>query len=385
MKTIICGCFFVLSVFHVLAQGIQFQQLSWEEALDRANSEGKMIFLDAVASWCGPCRMMSKEVFTDSALGVFFNRHFLNIKLDMEKAEGIEVSNRYKVWVYPTLLFVDGSGGVRHRSVGYHSARDMLSLGKTALDPANCLSGMDVQYAAGNRKRDFLLQYLKAKTAAYAPDAGSLANEFLKTEDSLDTPENMDLIMQHVNDPYSRGFRFLLMNRADFEEKYGKKEVKVKIETVFDGYLESHPELPLGEVQRLFGTIYPERGAELASRYRLDYYRKNHEPEQYARAGIDHYRRYPTEDPDELVEVAWIFSEEVKDAAALQEALVWVQKAIALRETSYAQYTLGKLWLRLGKKKAARAAVERSVTLAKAAGEDTFLMEELLETIRKHR
>ena len=69
----------------------------------------------------------------------------------------------------------------------------------------------------------------------------------------------------------------------------------------------------------------------------------------------------------------------------MQEALVWVQKAIALRETSYAQYTLGKLWLRLGKKKAARAAVERSVTLAKAAGEDTFLMEELLETIRKHR
>ncbi len=377
---IIC-CFFYPA--HFLAQGISFRPITWEEALRQANAEGKMIFLDAVTSWCGPCRIMGREVFPDPMLTEFFDRHFVSIKLDMEKAEGIDVSNKYKVWVYPTLLFVDSSGKLWHRVVGYQSAPELLSMAKTALDPANNLAGLEMQYAAGNRKRDFMLQLLKAKTLAYDENTGQLANDFLKTEDSLDTPENMDLIYQHVDDPYSRGFRFLLKNRADFEEKYGKRPVKIKIESVFEAYMAAHPGLQLGEIQRLYGTIYPERGEELASRYRLQFYRQQKDPVQFALAAIDHYQRFPSEDPEELNEIAWLFSEEVDDPKQLHTALDWANKAVAKHETAYYQYTLGKLWLKLGKKKAARVAAERALELAKAEGEDTMLMEDLLEATLK--
>ncbi len=368
---------------HIAAQGIQFRHFEWEDALTQAKTENKVIFVDAIASWCGPCRIMSKEVFPDSALGEFFNRHFINLKMDMEKAEGIKVSNLYKVWAYPTLLFVDGSGKELHRSVGYLSALEMLALGRTALDPTSNLAGMEIQYAAGKRNRDFMLQFLKAKTAAYDPNAGDLANDFLKTEESLDTPENMELILQHVTDPYSRGFRYLLMNRNDFEEKYGKREVKVKILSVFEGYLQAHPELQLGEVQRLYGTVYPEKGEELASRYKVDYYLKQRNMEQFALSALEHFKRFPSEDPDELNEMAWLFSEEVRNPEYLETALGWVQNAIFIHETTYYQYTLAKLWPKLGKKKAAKKAAERALELAKATEEDSFLIAELLEEIQK--
>ena len=365
------------------AQGIQFIQGSWDEALAEARVQGKPIFLDAMTTWCGPCKMMAREVFTNPEVGAFFNKHFVNIKLDMERGSGIEVSSRYKIWLYPTLLFVDSSGAVQHRAAGFYQTDAFIALGQTALDPTRNLASLERKYASGNRFRAFLLEYLEAKTAAYDPDAGRIANDFLKMEDDLGTPENMDLLMQHIDDPYSRGFQFLLKNRADFEAKYGVREVKVKIETVFETYLQSHPGLQLGEVQRLYGTLYPQGGEALASRYRLDYYRQKNDAENFARSAIDHYQRFPSDDPDELNEMAWIFTEEVSDPDVLQYALGWSELSILMQESHYNQYTYAKLLARMGKKKPARKAAQRSLELAKMAGEDTMLIEELLEYLKR--
>ena len=57
--------------------GIQFFTGTWDEALEKAKEENKLIFLDAYASWCGPCKRMSKSVFTDEKVGEFFNANFI--------------------------------------------------------------------------------------------------------------------------------------------------------------------------------------------------------------------------------------------------------------------------------------------------------------------
>src|SRR5262245_56376781 len=98
------------------AQGIQFEHGSWQEAVAKAKAEGKFIFLDAYTTWCGPCKTMVAKTFPDSAVGRFFNTHFVNVKMDMERGDGVELSTRYKVWIYPTLLFLDAEGMIQHRS-----------------------------------------------------------------------------------------------------------------------------------------------------------------------------------------------------------------------------------------------------------------------------
>lgn len=375
-----CGLAFALSLS---AQGIFFEHGSWPDALAKARAERKFIFVDAVTSWCGPCKMMAKEVFPDSSLGAFFNKNFVSLKLDMERGEGIEFSSRYKVWVYPTLLFLDTAGNVLHRSAGYHAAPALLDLSKTALDPSRNLAGMERRYAAGDRRREFMLQYLEAKSAAYDPEAGQIANLILKSEDDLGKPEIMDILMRHVDDPYADGFKYLLKNRPVFEEKYGKREVSVKIEQVFEAYLQSHPGLQLGEVQRLYSTVYPERGEELASRYRLDYYRQRGDNENFARTATDHYTRYPSDDADELNEMVWLFTELVSSPEYLNVALIWAERSVALQEASYNQYNRARLLAKLDKKAAARKAAERALELAKIEGEDTLPFEEFMASLKK--
>jgi len=114
-------------------KGITFFHGTWNEALALAKRENKLIFLDAYASWCGPCRMMKSRVFSKSKSGDFFNENFINVAIDMEKGEGRGLSRKYRIRAYPTLLFIDHTGKVKETSVGYHSTKQLLSLGRQVL------------------------------------------------------------------------------------------------------------------------------------------------------------------------------------------------------------------------------------------------------------
>jgi thioredoxin 1 len=92
------------------AEGIQFVDLSWAKALEKAKKEKKLIFFDAYTSWCGPCKMMQKTVFTRKDVGEYFNATFINVKKDMEVGEGPQLANMYPIEGYPTLFFIDGNG-----------------------------------------------------------------------------------------------------------------------------------------------------------------------------------------------------------------------------------------------------------------------------------
>jgi thioredoxin 1 len=110
--------------------GIQFTTISFQEALKLAKKEKKNIFLDAYASWCGPCKMLKRNVFTQQEVGDFFNKNFINMAIDMEQGEGPQLAQKYRVQAYPTLLFINDKGEVVGNAVGYHKAEDLIAVGK---------------------------------------------------------------------------------------------------------------------------------------------------------------------------------------------------------------------------------------------------------------
>jgi len=115
------------------SKGINFFKGTWQEALALAKKENKLVFLDAYASWCGPCKLMKGKVFPTFKAGEFFNERFINVKVDMEKGEGPVLATKYGVTAYPSLFFIDHSGKVKKYAVGYHSANQLIELGQQAL------------------------------------------------------------------------------------------------------------------------------------------------------------------------------------------------------------------------------------------------------------
>ncbi|HZK65342.1 MAG TPA: thioredoxin family protein [Puia sp.] len=113
--------------------GIQFLENSWAKALEQAKKENKLIFLDAYASWCGPCKMLKKNTFTKKAAGDFFNAHFINVAIDMEKGDGPSLSQKFEVDAYPTLIIADKNGNIVTYTKGYMNADQLIEFGNYGL------------------------------------------------------------------------------------------------------------------------------------------------------------------------------------------------------------------------------------------------------------
>ena len=105
-------CFFILAAGRIYAQGIEFFHGTYEEALQKAQAEGKQIFVDVYTSWCGPCKMMAKNVFTRQEVGDYYNNKFVCLKLDAEKESSHAFFKHYQANGYPSFFWLDARGNL---------------------------------------------------------------------------------------------------------------------------------------------------------------------------------------------------------------------------------------------------------------------------------
>ena len=379
---------FLLPLFLLLqegvAQGIQFQDTSWETILQKASDEGKIIFMDAYAEWCGPCKAMSKNVFTDGDVGAFFNEHFVNVKMDMEHGEGVALAEKYAVRAYPTLLFIDSQGELVHRAVGYHETDDFLELGAVAKDDNQNMSGQDRRWEKGDRTPEFLYQYAMAKADAMDPTYQEVVDAYLATQSDWATDENREFIFRFAEDVDSPLFNYILKNRSDFEGQFGKERVVGHVMNATSSllYEEGDEEEITSRASQLFQQFDPENAEEMDLQFQMYFYLVRGMMEEYAQIAVDLYTKYPPDGWQALNEAAWSFYETVDNEEYLKMALGWAQKSVELDKNYYNTDTVAALYYKLGEKKKAMKAAKEAIKVAKATGEDPGGTQELLKNIK---
>lgn len=179
-KNFVLCCILLLLGKLVFAQGIVFEQGTWEEVLAKAKKENKVLFVDVYTSWCAPCKMVAKTVFPQQKVGNYYNQHFINYQLDGEKGDGPAVVKKYSVGGYPTFLYLNGDGELVYRFSGAKDVKGFLE----EADKVTICAGfggwdkMKADYQAGNGGSDFLWAYYEL--AAKDEKAGVL-NRYLKS------------------------------------------------------------------------------------------------------------------------------------------------------------------------------------------------------------
>ncbi len=94
MKRILLLFLLLLGAVGAEAQ-VRFMTRSTDGVRRQAVEQNKLVFIDLFATWCPPCQMMEREVFSRSDVGAFMEQHFVCAKYDIDKTTGRELLKRY--------------------------------------------------------------------------------------------------------------------------------------------------------------------------------------------------------------------------------------------------------------------------------------------------
>ncbi|MDN3665784.1 thioredoxin family protein [Algibacter miyuki] len=213
---------------------INFKNGSFTSLLEIAKKENKLIFLDCYTSWCAPCKWMDKNVFTKPEVFSFYNKTFINVKLDMEKGEGPEIGKKYGVQSFPTYLFINHKGEVIHKSGSKMSAERFLDLGQNAINPKKALGTLAKFYEEGKLSVDEKLDYAIALRKSGASKSKKVLDEVMSQVDStwLKTYSGWKLVQAFTSNEESDLFKLLNKNKSLYKEIAGESAINKVYEKV---------------------------------------------------------------------------------------------------------------------------------------------------------
>lgn len=106
---------------------VKFETKSTDAVREMAVRAGKLVFIDLYATWCPPCRMMDRQVFSRKDVGEFMERHFVAAKYDTDKAIGQELLSKYGQGAIPLYLVFDTEGELLGRIQGAAGAEQFIA------------------------------------------------------------------------------------------------------------------------------------------------------------------------------------------------------------------------------------------------------------------
>jgi len=119
--------------------GVKFRAGSFSSNLSKAKSDNKPIFLDFYTTWCAPCKYLDQDVFSHKSVYDYFNDNFINVKINAEKGEGPKLKDKYGVYAYPTLIYLDSQGNEIERSVGGVPYSKVMNMAKKTVNANQAL------------------------------------------------------------------------------------------------------------------------------------------------------------------------------------------------------------------------------------------------------
>src|SRR5690606_64723 len=138
MKKCILMAFALAHSFSALAQDKAIKWLTFDEASELAAKEPKMILVKVYTDWCGWCKKMDKETFTDSDVIDYINEGFYAVKMNAEnsskkfKFRGKEYSEEsmartMRVTSYPNFVIMDAAMENITQLPGYREPQPFLT------------------------------------------------------------------------------------------------------------------------------------------------------------------------------------------------------------------------------------------------------------------
>jgi len=141
----------IVLALSLMAIAVQAQEINWitmDEALAAQKENPKKIVVDVYADWCGPCKMMDRNTFTNEDVIQYINENFYAVKFDAEGTEEVnyqghqftnpeykegkrgrnsthQFTRALQVRGYPSMVYFDEKGALIQAVPGYQAPQQL--------------------------------------------------------------------------------------------------------------------------------------------------------------------------------------------------------------------------------------------------------------------
>jgi len=233
--------------------GVRFNEsLNWQQVQAKARDENKFIFVDCIATWCGPCKEMDKSTYQAYEVANCANNHFISIKVQMDStshdseqvkswyADACTIMRKYGVKRFPAFLFFSPDGRIVHSDFGYKDSTEFMNLLEDAVDPKRQYFTLLSKYRKG--ENDYLsLPYLAKLVKKFGDKELSkvILNDYLQnylyklSERKVFTKEHIGLIVSNVRNSKEKGFYLIYKHEEKVDQlMHQKNYAEIFIENI---------------------------------------------------------------------------------------------------------------------------------------------------------
>ena len=121
--TIITVCLLAVGAW---AKDIDWQK-NYDSALEQAKKEKKLVLVDIYTDWCGWCKKLDRDTYSDKDVQAKLAKDFVAVKINPEKSSaGQKLQQQFGARGYPYLAFVNADGKKLSQIGGYVDAATFL-------------------------------------------------------------------------------------------------------------------------------------------------------------------------------------------------------------------------------------------------------------------
>lgn len=116
----------------------KIQWHSYDEGVTLAQTQNKKLLVDVYTDWCGWCKKMDSEVYTDENIRGIVGSHFIAVKLNAESSRSVKVgtdqldeaslARAMGVTGYPTTVFLESGAEPITKIAGYMEAKEFATV-----------------------------------------------------------------------------------------------------------------------------------------------------------------------------------------------------------------------------------------------------------------
>ena len=346
---------------------INFENKSFNELLAKASKENKLIFIDCYTSWCAPCKWMDKNVFNKQEVADFYNENFINLKLDMEKGEGINLAKKYQVNSFPTYLYINATGKVIHRANSRMSLQDFIGEGEKALNPSLSIGVLAEKHQQKIINQNELVTYAIALKNNRNSSSKKILQEILNEADSVfyASRNGWKVVQNFIFDDSILENKF--NENQDFyveqftQEKVDEIHLKLLQRKLY-AFSRDHDSIAFFNSFKTYKKLNPPI-RDLAIVH-SGFYRDQNNAEGFIKVTNSYLKALDT-DPETIAFIARSANNFSKNSAIVNQAAKLISIAYKKRPLSYGTTgTYASIQNRIGNKKEAITAAELAVKMA---------------------